>query len=321
LQVFTSLDEFRARGETAVSVGVFDGFHVGHARVIGELVSAARERGLVACVLTFTTHPRKVLSGEPLDLVTSAEHRLALLERAGVDVAVAMEFTREFASLAVEAFVEDVLRGKLGARLVVLGPDARLGAGRAGDAARLREAAGASGIEVRVVEPVYVGGQPVSSTRVREAVQSGDLAAAEALLGRRISVLGQVVPGRGVGRRLGFPTANLDVRREVRLPYGVYAAWAHVENERLPSVANVGSRPTFSGAAASVAGQGLRADRLVEAHILEPTGREIYGRTVELEFVKKLRDERRFGTDAELAAQIARDAEAARRVLSEDGAR
>ncbi len=315
MRVYRTLDEFDAPGDTAVSVGVFDGFHLGHARVIETLVSEAKARGLVSCVLTFTTHPRTLLTGEPQDLVTSAAHRLVLLERAGVEVAVAVAFTPALAAKDAATFLSETLRRRLCARMLVLGPDSHMGAGRAAGVSRIEGIASDLGMEVLAVEPVMVEGRPVSSTRVREAIQSGDLAAAGKLLGRRVSVFGEVVHGRGVGRRLGFPTANLDISREVRPPLGVYATWAHVEGARVPSVTNVGSRPTFADAAGTVPA-GVRRDALVEAHLIEAPQRSLLGLAVELEFVRKLRNERRFGTDRDLARQIARDVDAARAALA-----
>lgn len=319
MQVYRRIEELPPGPGTAVTVGVFDGFHLGHQALVRQTIEAASKQGLRSCVLTFTNHPKALLSGQSLDLITSLEHRLTLLERAGVNITLAIEFTKEFASMTAEDFADNILRKRLGAKVLVLGPDARIGAGAHADASRMAELASAMGIQLIVVPRVLVGGEPVSSTRLRECIRAGDLAAAEAMLGRRVSVLGTVVPGDGRGRRLGFPTANLDVQREVRPPYGVYATIAILAGERIPSVTNVGFRPTFE-----VPSQlSVKRDRLIETHLLRmpsPFNAELYGRQMELEFVAKLRDERRFGTDSELAEQIARDIEAARRILVE-GAR
>ncbi|MHC4252125.1 MAG: riboflavin kinase, partial [Planctomycetota bacterium] len=200
-------------------------------------------------------------------------------------------------------------------RALVIGHDARIGAGREADAAAIRKIASETGMQATVVEPVLVEGEPVSSTRLRESIQRGDLAGAERLLGRRASVFGRVVGGRGVGRALGFPTANLDVHHEVRPPHGVYATWAILEGaggERLASVANVGYRPTFVEKG-EPAGE---RERRIEVHLLEPPSGDLRGRGLEAEFVRKLRDERKFASDAELSAQIASDVETARGILA-----
>lgn len=313
------LDEFGPSCGSAVTVGVFDGFHLGHAKIVEALREEAARFDVPSCVLTFRTHPRSVLSGAKQNLITSIEHRLVLLERAGVEATLAIEFTKDLAAVSARAFVKDTLGGRLGTRALVLGRGACLGAGCEADAEKISEIASREGIEVRVVEPVLVDGAAVSSTRVREAIGEGDLETAERLLGRRVSVLGKVVPGRGRGRSLGFPTANLDLHHEVRPPHGVYATWAELgrgEGKRLASVTNVGFRPTFvEGGEPAGAGE-----RLVEVHLLESPGGELGGRTVEAEFVKKLRDERRFESDAALAGQIARDVERARAVLEADAA-
>jgi len=297
-----------------VAVGVFDGFHLGHARIVSTLRDEAERLGVRSCVLTFRTHPRGVVSGERPALVTSFEHRLVLLERAGVDAVVGVDFTAEVASMGAREFLERVVRDGLGARVLVVGHDARFGTGREADASAIREIASDLGLQATIVEPVLVDGEPVSSTRARECVQNGDLPAAERLLGRRVSVLGRVVRGRGVGRKLGFPTANLDVHHEVRPPHGVYATWAIVEGtggERLASVTNVGFNPTFVEEG-DPAGE---PERRIEVHLLGDPPGDLLGRVIEAEFVKALREERRFASNAELSAQISRDVEAARAIL------
>jgi riboflavin kinase/FMN adenylyltransferase len=310
------IKDFDASAGSVVAVGVFDGLHLGHANIIETLRTEAARLGVRSCVLTFRTHPRKVVSGERLALVTSFEHRLLLLERAGVDAVVGVDFTTEFADQSAKDFVERVLAKGLGARVLIIGHNARFGVGREADAEGIRQIASAAGIQATIVEPIIVEGEPVSSTRVRTSIQNGDLAEAERLLGRRVSVLGRVVRGRGIGRTLGFPTANLDVHHEVRPPHGVYATWATFEGtggKPLASVTNVGFRPTFveDGEPAG------EPERRIEIHLLDAPPEDLYGRVIEAEFVKHLRDERPFATNAELAAQIARDVEAARTILAE----
>jgi len=317
MDVLKSVDEFDASNGCALAVGVFDGFHLGHARVAKVAIEAARELGVRPCVMTFRPHPRTVLGDSQLDLVISVEHRLRFLERAGIKATLLIEFTPAFARTSAQTFVRDIARDALGARAIILGADARIGADRDADAEGVTRIAAEHGINAYIVEPVLVDGEPASSTRVRSAVHDGDLDLARRLLGRHVSVLGTVVHGQGIGRRLGYPTANLDIHREVRPPFGVYATWAHTEGKRLMSVTNVGYRPTFTDGESPERG-GRRPDRLVEAHLLEPPETDYYDKDMELEFAKKLRDERRFGTDAELSTQIARDVEDARAALAED---
>ncbi|MHC4914085.1 MAG: riboflavin biosynthesis protein RibF [Planctomycetota bacterium] len=311
MRIVRSLDELTAArppAGTVVAVGTFDGVHLGHAAVLGEVLRWAEEVGAVPAVAAFTRPPRSVLgSVEKADLVTSLEHRGRLLGRMGIELILELEFTAELAALSAEEFAARYLLGGFAARGLVLGHDARLGRGGAAGFDELRAVGAGLGFEVRHVGPVKACDRTVSSSEVRRAIQAGDLATAECLLGRRVAVLGTVIPGRGRGRELGFPTVNLDLHREVRPPMGVYASWAKVDDgPGLKSVTNVGFRPTSEPAA-----DGLRPDLLVETHLLEGAA-DLYGRVVEVEFVKKLRDERRFASDEELIAQIARDVEEAR---------
>ncbi len=315
MKVHRSLEELAADrpAGAVVAVGTFDGVHLGHAAVLGEVVRWARELGAVPAAAAFTRPPRSVLGrAEKADLVTSPEHRALLVGRLGVELVLELEFTAELAALSAHAFAERYLTGGFAARGLVLGHDARLGQGGAAGFEAMKEIGARLSFQVRHVGPVAACGKTVSSSEVRAAILAGDLATAECLLGRRVSVLGTVVPGRGRGRKLGFPTVNLDLDREVRPPMGVYATLAHVgDGPALPSVTNVGFRPTGAPAPAG----GLRPDLLVETHLLQG-GADLYGRTVEVEFVKKLREERRFASDEALSEQIGRDVETAREVLA-----
>ncbi len=298
---------------SVVAVGTFDGVHIGHAAVLAEVVRWAKELRAVPAAVVFVRPPRVSLpDAAPLDLLTSPEHRLQFIARLGIELALDLEFGDRLAGLSAEEFARTYLLQGLGARALVMGHDARLGKGGAGDFPAMKKIGARLGLEVRQTRRVRACRQVVSSSAVRRAIQEGRLDVAECLLGRRVSVLGTVVPGLGHGRELGFPTVNLDIHREVRPPMGVYATLARVEDgPALKSVSNVGFRPT----AARSKPRGLRRDLLVEAHLLEGGG-DLYGRLVELEFVKKLREERRFDSDTELAAQIALDAEEARRLLA-----
>ncbi|MCO5170722.1 MAG: bifunctional riboflavin kinase/FAD synthetase [Planctomycetes bacterium] len=298
-----------AFGRPAVTVGVFDGVHLGHAALLDRLVASARAAGVAPVVVTFWPHPRAVLGGGAPPLITTLAHRVALLRRRGAAGVVVLPFDADVASWPAEVFAERVLAERLAASRVVLGADHRFGRGRRGDVALLARLGERLGFVAEAVPLVETGGVKASSTAVRDALRRGDLDLAGRLLGRPVSVLGHVVRGDQRGRALGFPTANLDLGAALRPPRGVYAVRArtvvrHEDGPLLPAVANVGRRPTFT------------ADEqdLVEVHLLEG-GRDLYGLDLEVEFVERLRDERRFeGVDA-LRAQIARDAARAREVL------
>lgn len=313
MKIFRSLGELSADRppRSVVAVGTFDGVHLGHAAVLGETVRWAREAGATAAAIVFVRPPRSLFGKAAPDLVTSPEHRLRLIAALGVELALELEFTAELSRTSAAEFARGHLVDGLRAAGLVVGHDARIGRGGTGDFAELKSLGASAGFEVRQVGPVSACGLTVSSSAVRRAVLDGDLELAGCLLGRRVSVLGTVVRGAGHGRELGFPTVNLDVHREVRPPLGVYATLARVEDgPPLGSVTNVGFRPT----AGPPPGPGRRRDLLVETHLLEG-GADLYGRTVEVEFVARLRDERRFDSDRELSEQISLDAAEARRLL------
>jgi riboflavin kinase / FMN adenylyltransferase len=269
--------------ERAVAIGTFDGVHRGHRRVI----DALRETGLRSTVLTFEPHPRLVL-GYDVQLLTAFERRLELLRQAGPEEILVVEFTQELSRREPEEFVADYLTA-IGAHVVVAGEDFRFGAGRRGDVALLRTL----GLEVRPV-PLLEG---ISSSRIRELVASGDVGGAAQLLGRPFELEGNVVAGDQRGGTLGFPTANLATEPHVLVPaYGIYAGEA-LEHR---AAVSVGVNPHYGG-----------SERRIEAFLLDFED-DLYGRRLRVELWQRLRDERAFGSEEELVAQIARDVEAAR---------
>lgn len=292
------------RGST-VSIGVFDGVHLGHRAILERNVERARAHGECPAVVTFADHPKALLLGRAPRTLTSLEHRLELFARAGVELAWVLHFDERLRDLDARAFVETLARGPLSARRFVLGWDSKFGRDRSGTPASIA----AQGLPVEVVPQVLVGAHAVSSTKIRECIELGDLPTAARLLGRAVSCLGTVVRGDQLGRLLGFPTANLDLGAQLLPPHGVYAVRARLggEDRLWPAVANIGVRPTVAASAPS-------APR-VEVHLLEG-GRDLYGATMEVEFVQRLRPEQRFDGLPALQAQIARDAEAAREVLA-----
>lgn len=269
--------------ERAVAIGTFDGVHRGHRAVIG----AARESGLRSTVVTFEPHPRLVL-GYEVQLLSTWERRVELIEALGPDELLAVEFTPELSRLAPEEFVREVLR-PIGTRLVIAGEDFRFGAGRRGDLRLLRRL----GLEARPV-PLVEG---VSSSRIRELVRAGDVGAAARLLARPFELEGTVVAGDQRGGTLGFPTANLALDAHLLVPeYGIYAG-AALETR---AAVSIGVNPHYGG-----------SERRVEAFLLDWEG-DLYGRRLRLELWARLRDERAFAGEDELVAQIAEDVDATR---------
>jgi riboflavin kinase/FMN adenylyltransferase len=288
-------------GQSAVALGVFDGVHLGHRAILATAVAEARRHGLVALACTFDPHPLEVLqpARAPLPL-TSLDDRLALIAETGIHTTVVVSFTREVAAIEPEAFVREVLVSALKARDIVVGFNHRFGRGARGDAELLRVLGARLGFRAHVVAPLLVDRIPVSSSEVRAALQAGDVERAARMLGRPYSVEGEVVRGAGRGRTLGFPTANVKPDRPLPLPAGVYACQARLGSERHAAVLNLGVRPTFG-----------ETELLVEAHLLDFSG-DLYGRRLRLEFLRRLREERKFADVEALRRQIALDVAAAR---------
>jgi riboflavin kinase/FMN adenylyltransferase len=288
----------------AVALGVFDGVHLGHRAILGTAVAHARAAGLRSIACTFDPHPREVLQPERAPLaITTLDERLALFDGCGLDAAVVLPFTRELAAMEPEAFVKDVLVMRLGAREVVVGFNHRFGRGARGDAGLLRSLGERLGFRTHIAEPLLVEGVAVSSTEIRAALQRGNLDGAARLLGRPYTLQGSIGHGAGRGRTLGFPTANLVPTRPVLVAPGVYACLAEVAGRKERAVVNIGVRPTFG-----------ETTLAVEAYLLDFSG-DIYGQTMTLTFVSRIREERRFPSIDALKAQIEADADEGRRRL------
>lgn len=289
------------------AVGAFDGVHRGHQAIIQAAVAWARELdGGRALVVTFDPLPKAALGAPNAACLTSLNHRLLLIERLSTDVAVVLEFDTRLAGMPAEDFVQKVLLEWLGARRIVLGRNSTFGKDARGNLQMLRRMARDATLELRSPPPVLHRGEVISSTAIREAVARGDLAEAAAMLGRPFSLFGTVVRGAERGRSLGFPTANLDLHHEAIPPDGVYATLAGLGAAPLPSLAYIGRRPTFEGA---------EGQRMVEVHILGHTG-DLYGRDLDVQFVKKLRDDLRFPSPRALVQQMHADRQAALQAIA-----
>jgi riboflavin kinase / FMN adenylyltransferase len=305
----TSLAPDVARG-TVVVTGNFDGVHRGHQALFARAHAEAEARGLVAVALTFDPHPRVVLGGTAPALLTSTSRRVELIARLGVTHVFIRRFDRAFAAWAPEFFVKTLLVEALHARVVIAGDNFRFGAKRAGDDALLRALGPSLGFEAFTLEATDEKG-PLSSSRAREAVSAGDLREAAHVLGRPHSIEGIVERGDQRGRTLGFPTANLGGVTEIVPPNGVYAVAVDrtggpASRALATGVMNIGVRPTVAG----------DARRTLEAHLFDFEG-DLYGQTLRVHFIARLRDEQKFDGLTALKAQIARDAEDARVALRE----
>jgi riboflavin kinase/FMN adenylyltransferase len=294
----------RHRG-CVLAIGNFDGVHRGHQAVLAQLATASRRSGLPAVLMLFEPQPREYL--DPLNAparLTRLGEKLTALADTPLDRVVCLRFDRAFAALSPQQFIDRLLVARLGAAVVVVGEDFRFGHQGAGDLALLRDAGRGHGFSVLACERFELDGQRVSSSRVRRALADGDLETVERLLGRPYRLRGRVTAGDRIGRELGFPTANLPLHRARTPLSGVYAVRvAGPGDALLPGVANIGSRPT-------VAGTQLR----LEVHLLDFDS-DLYGRKLTVEFVRKLRDERRFDSLDALRRQIGLDTAAARACL------
>jgi riboflavin kinase/FMN adenylyltransferase len=281
-----------------VTLGNFDGVHRGHQQVLARLREVTEARGGTSVVITFRPHPIKILHPERApSLICTYDEKLALIGQSGVDWVVEIPFDRDFSEWSAERFIEELLVNRIGAAFVLAGPDCHFGKNRRGDARMLSEHGNANGFDVETLEPHVDGDQVVSSSRIRQLLTTpGDVQSAAALLGRPFSLRGVVVKGDQRGRQIGVPTANLRLATELVPAHGVYAAWATVRNnEPNRAAVNIGIRPTFG------------KDQLsVEAHLLDFDD-DVYGESMQLDLIDRVREEVRFdGIDA-LVAQIHAD--------------
>ena len=282
-----------------LTVGSFDGVHLGHQRVLEELALRARKAGGTAAVMTLRPHPREFFAPEHApNLLTSDRKKLELIERTGVDVVFILPFTREVAHLEPRAYVESIIHQRCHAREMVVGHDFRFGKDAQGDYAFLQEMGRKLGFSVSQVPPLTVDGERISSTVIRERLFEGDLDEAERFLGRKYSIVGEVVAGRGIGATLGFPTANIQPHHTAIPAQGVYAAEVIIEGERYPAAVNIGIAPTIR-----------HEDTVIEAFVIGFEG-NIRGREIEVIFHNRLRPEKKFSTHEELIAAIRHDVDA-----------
>ena len=291
-----------------MTIGVFDGVHIGHQAVLTHVVDRARSMGVAAVAMTFDPHPIKLLRpGVAPRLLTTLEQRLALIAQTGIETSLVVPFTHRLARMSAADFVRDVLVDRLAVREVYIGDNFRFGADRGGDVELLTSMGAELGFEAAAAPIVEAEGSVVSSTRVRQAVADGRVEEVVALLGRSVFLDGAVLEGKRLGRTLGFPTLNIEVENELSPSNGVYITAVHIPSfaRTFPAVTNIGVRPTFNG-----------GHRVVEAHILGNVG-NLYGTHIRIQFVERIRDEVAFRTAAELVERMKEDVEETLRILRE----
>lgn len=294
--------------DTIVTVGVFDGVHLGHKRLISELLKQAGRKDMLPAVVTFLQHPEDLLSSRTkLPYLTDIATRIKLLKNEGVDIIVPLSFTEELSRLDARRFI-GLLQKHLRMRGLVIGSDFALGKGREGDSDTLCQLGKESGFSVTVVSPLEIAGEVVSSTTIRKAMAEGNMKKVRKLTGRYFSLHGKVVTGTGRGEGMGFPTANLDVNSGQALPPdGVYAGLAHINGEIYQTMTNIGKDPTFGG-----------TERTVETYLLDYHG-DLYGYELTVDFVAKLRDEIKFASVDDLKKQVAEDVRRGKNILESTG--
>lgn len=305
MQIEEELARLRPEKDTLLTIGVFDGVHLGHKYLLSQLTEQARERNLLSGVITFNQHPQEALSPQTkLPFLTNLAQRTKLIKNEGVEAIITLSFTAELAQLSARQFA-NLLKKYLRMRGLVLGADFALGKDREGDADTLRRLGEDMDFTVTVILPIMVNGEVVSSTAIRNALANGDMKKVLQLIGRPFSLNGRVIKGTGRGTELGFPTANLDIDPRQALPAdGVYATWSHIDTQIYQSMTNIGKQLTFGG-----------GQRTIEVYILDYHD-NLYGHELTIDLMERLRGEKQFGTAEELKKQISEDIKQGRAILT-----
>ncbi len=308
MQIEEELAELSPKKDMLLTIGVFDGVHLGHKYLISQLTEQAREQNLLSGVVTFRQHPQEILSPQTkLPFLTDLTRRANLLKNEGVEAIITLSFTRELAQLSARQFVS-LLKKYLRMRGIVIGPDFALGRNREGSTKTLRALGQDMNFSVTVIPPIMINGEVVSSTGIRKALADGDMKRVVNLIGHPFSLEGRVTIGTGRGIGLGFPTANLDIDSEQALPAeGVYATWAYIDDKAYQSMTNIGKRPTFGG-----------SERTIEVYVINYYS-DLYGRELKIDIIERLRDEKKFDTADELKKQITEDVKQGRAILDSQG--
>jgi riboflavin kinase/FMN adenylyltransferase len=288
---------------TSATIGNFDGVHTGHKRILSAVKETAGKKGLSSCVITFHPHPQKVLQNIEIPLLMPIRERLRLLENEGIDFVACYTFTKDMSKITAKDFISEILIGKLKVKHLIIGPDFSFGRKREGNADLLKAMGKAYDFETSVVGPVFIDNEVVSSSAIRNFLREGDAKKAARFLGYFYYIEGQVTEGEKRGRQIGYPTANLDTDWDILPKTGVYATRAYIDGNKLDSITNIGYRPTFGS-----------HKLLIETHIFDFNS-DIYGKRLRLEFIERIRDEKRFESVDALASEIRKDVEKVKDVL------
>ncbi len=307
MAVFYNTDELRNFNNAVITIGTFDGVHLGHCTILQQVVSHARELNGESIVLTFEPHPRKLLfPDQPLRILTPLQEKIDLITQAGINHVFVVPFTKEFAALSAEAYIQEFLVKHLHPKGIVIGYDHQFGHDRAGNINLLQDYENEGGFRVYEIPAKQIEDAAISSTKIRNALTAGHVADAANMLGRYYSLKGTVIAGAKIGRQLGYPTANISLldAEQIVPQNGVYAIQAVIENITYNGMMNIGIRPTVSN----------ELSLHIEAHLFD-FSKDIYNKQVEIIFVERLRDEQRFPSLDALKAQLGQDALHAKQVL------
>jgi len=310
MKVYRSVDEVPYREDSYLTIGTFDGIHLGHKKIIQTLVRRARQKKCRSVVVTFYPHPQTIVRSRevPIALLTPVDEKIALLEELGPDVVLIIPFSQELAHLKPEVFVADILVSKVGVREFIIGYNHAFGHGRKGSEKLLKKLGDQFDFSVDVIPPVKIDNEPVSSTRIRRYILDGNIHRANLLLGRNYTVGGTVKKGKNIGKKFGFPTANIDVIGGNKLvpKDGVYAVIVYFEGRTFRGMANIGYKPTVDGSSWNV-----------EIHIHDFSA-DLYNEKLKVEFIDRIRDEKRFNSIEALISQIEKDREKSIELLSKN---
>lgn len=308
MKVFTETEEIKNNKNAVVTVGSFDGLHLGHIKILNKVNELAKVSGGSSTVVTFEPHPRFVLSHNyDMKILTSLDEKKEIFEKEGIDNLMVINFTKEFSHLTSDEFIKKFIVQKIGASHMVIGHDHKFGKDRLGDEQKLRDVGRNYNFDVTAVAPENLNDEIISSTKVRRALVEGDVEKACRLLGRKYLISGEIVLGAQRGRVLGFPTANTKLFEDKKaIPAnGVYVVDCFLDDKKYYGIMNIGYRPTFEN----------KHELVLETHILNFSG-DIYGKTLKIEFIKRLRDEKKFESRDALIHQIEYDKNVAQRIIN-----
>ena len=307
MRVFDHIDDFEKPDYSVVTIGTFDGVHIGHQTILKRLVADAKKNNGKSILITFWPHPRFILKkdDDKLKLLSTFAEKVKLLEEIGVDYILKIAFTPEFSNLSADQFVQDILVNKAGTNHLFIGYDHHFGNNREGNIQFLQENSAKYGFQVNEISKQEIDHVGVSSTKIRSALETGEIHLANSLLGRNYSITGKVVDGNKKGRSIGFPTANIEISEKYKLlpADGAYAIRALVKGQTFQGMLNIGFKPTVNG-----------TSRSIEAHLFN-FGEDIYGEEITVEFIKSLRKEMKFASIDDLKNQLKIDKEAALKIL------